>query len=188
MVPNCWMSNKLPDDKTAAAGTTARPRGASRPKGTAAAVSLSRPKRDFTPDLGLLPSLLGYRLRLAQRAVFADFAQTVGDGDMSPGLFGILVVIEANPGLKQSELAAAARLDRSTIVTVLDKLEARALVERRGSPDDRRVNGLWLTAGGMRLLRRLKRHVLAHEERIVERLSHAERVQLFDLLGKLLVE
>src|SRR5262245_49936831 len=88
-------------------------------------------------NLGVLPSLLGYQLRLAQRAIFADFADSLGELDVSPGLFGMLVVIEANPGLKQSQLARAAHLDRSSLVPALDKLEARGLVARRASEHDR---------------------------------------------------
>jgi DNA-binding MarR family transcriptional regulator len=132
----------------------------------------------------MLPQLLGYRLRLAQRAVFDDFNASMADTLISPGLFGILVIIEANPGLKQSELAQAAQLDRSSIVPVVDKLEARALVERRGSERDRRVNGLWLTARGGALLAKLKRRVLAHEQRVARALSEQERAQLFELLSR----
>ena len=82
-------------------------------------------RRDGAPTLGLLPELLGYHLRLAQRAIFDDFAQSMGELEVSPGLFGMLVIIEANPGLKQTELANAAQLDRSSLVPALDKLEAR---------------------------------------------------------------
>jgi DNA-binding MarR family transcriptional regulator len=134
-----------------------------------------------------LPQLLGYQLRLAQRAIFADFAESIG-ADMSPGLFGILVIIEANPGLKQSELAVAAHLDRSSIVPVVDKLEARNLVERRSSSADRRVNGLWLTEPGSALLRKLKRRVAGHERRLARDLTEQERGQLVALLGKILPE
>jgi len=135
-------------------------------------------------DLGMLPGLLGYRLRLAQRAVFEDFAAGVGHAEISPGLFGILIIVEANPGLKQSQLAAAAHLDRSSLVPVLDKLEARGHVTRRGSPEDRRVNGLWLTAAGAALLRTLKRRVLAHEQRVMRGLNETQRAQLFELLAR----
>jgi DNA-binding MarR family transcriptional regulator len=140
------------------------------------------------PDLGLLPGLLGYRLRLAQRAIFADFAASMGEADISPGLFGILVIIQANPGLKQSELALAAHLDRSSIVPVVDKLEARGHVTRRASSTDRRVNGLWLTPDGAALLRKLKRKVTAHERRIARRLTDAQRRQLFELLSLIVPE
>jgi len=136
--------------------------------------------------MGMLPALIGYQLRLAQRAIFADFVETVDGADISPGLFGILVIIDANAGLTQQALADAAHLDRSTVVTVLDKLEDRALVERHAA--DRRSNGLFLTAEGIRLLRRLKGKVAKHERRVVQNLSSRERKQLVVLLQRILPE
>jgi DNA-binding MarR family transcriptional regulator len=133
------------------------------------------------PDLGMLPGLLGYQLRLAQRAIFADFAASVGTDSISPGLFGILVLIEANPGLKQQRLAEAAHLDRSTVVSVIDKLESRGLVQRRAA--DRRSNGLFLTGDGTVLLKTLKRKVVSHERRLASRLSVDERRELARLLS-----
>jgi DNA-binding MarR family transcriptional regulator len=139
-------------------------------------------------DLGVLPSLLGYQLRLAQRAIFSDFADSLGELDVSPGLFGMLVVIEANPGLKQSQLARAAHLDRSSLVPALDKLEARGLVTRRASEHDRRVNGLWLTEQGSGLLKKLKQRVARHEQRLARGLSRSEREQLVALLARIFPE
>ncbi len=173
------MSNKVPRVETshgdrAASGASGKRRPA--PANRAAARGI---------DLGVLPSLLGYQLRLAQRAIFADFADSLGDFAVSPGLFGMLVVIEANPGLKQSQLAKAAHLDRSSLVPALDKLEARGLVTRRASEHDRRVNGLWLTAQGSALLKKLKQRVARHEERLARGLSRNERVQLVTLLARI---
>ncbi len=138
--------------------------------------------------LGMLPELIGYHVRLAQMAVFADFERSLGTLDLSPGLFGLLVIIEANPGLRQIQLAAAARLDRSTLVPALDKLEARGLVERRAAPDDRRSNGLFLTRPGAGLLQRAKAIVRDHEQRIAGALSAEERAVLVRCLDRLAPE
>lgn len=139
-------------------------------------------------DYGILPGLTGYQLRLAQVAMFRDFAETLGDLDVTPGLFGVLVIIEANPGLKQSELARAAHLDRSTVVSVIDNLERRGLVERRPAENDRRSNALVLTGAGVELLKKLKRLVADHERRLVEHLSEDERATLVGLLKKIFPE
>ena len=149
---------------------------------------LRQRRRTARPDagLGLLPGLIGYQLRLAQMAIFADFAESVGVDAISPGLFGILVIVEVNPGLTQQALADAARLDRSTMVTVLDKLEQRGLVERQAA--DRRSNGLFLTPQGNALLRGLKRKVAQHERRVLKNLSANERDQLVALLQRILPE
>lgn len=131
---------------------------------------------------GLLAGLLGYRLRLAQQAVFRDFARAIPEA--SPGHAGILLLIEANPGVTQSRLAQAVGLDRSTMVGVLHALEARTLLERRRG-EDRRTNGLWLTRSGRTLVASLKRRIRMHERRVAARLTTAERQQLLALLGKL---
>lgn len=143
-------------------------------------VTTSKPDIDY----GLLPDLIGYHLRMAQIALFRDFAQGPGELDVTPGLFGILVIIEANPDLKQSDLARAAQLDRSTVVTVIDNLERRGLVERRAALHDRRSNAIRLTADGIALLRKLKRQVAQHEKRLLGNFSETERQQLFALLQK----
>ena len=75
---------------------------------------------------GMLPGLVGYQLRMAQIAIFRDFADALGEFDVTPGLFGVLVIIESNPDLKQSDVARATHLDRSTVVSVIDNLERMA--------------------------------------------------------------
>src|SRR5215813_2301268 len=174
------MSNKVP--KTDAGNPEG---GSSFPERTR---RQSSPHTKAAVQLGILPNLLGYQLRLAQRAIFDDFADAMGELEVSPGLFGILIVIEANPGLKQTELADAAQLDRSSLVPALDKLEARRLVSRRASPQDRRVNGLWLTSEGTALVKQLKQRVAHHEERLARDLSAAERETLARLLRRILPE
>ena len=138
------------------------------------------PRRSLAP--GVLPELIGYRLRIAQQAVFRDFAATVGE--VSPGRAGILLLIEANPGVTQGRLAEAVHLDRSTMVGVVDSLEERGLIERRRGVD-RRTNGLWLTRSGRSLVARLRQRIERHERRVAGALSEAERAQLLALLGKL---
>jgi len=136
-------------------------------------------------DLDILPSLIGYQLRLAQIAIFRDFAATFGDVDVTPGLFGVLVIIASNPGMTQNALARAAHLDRSTVVTVIDNLEKRNLVERRAAIPDRRANALMLTASGTRLLKRLKALVAEHEARLRCNLSTKDQATLVGLLQRI---
>lgn len=138
-----------------------------------------------TITFGTLPELIGYRLRIAQVGIFRDFCMSVGESEITPTLFGVLVLIDANPGMKQTQLAEAIQLDRSSVVSVLDKLEARGLVERVRAPDNRRANALHLTAAGQRLLQALIPQVRAHEERVLGKLDAGERAQLRRLLGRL---
>ena len=147
---------------------------------------VSKPHRD-APRLsqGDLAGLIGYRLRRAQQELFRDFVASIPD--VSPGQAGLLMLIEANPGVTQSRLAQAMALDRSTMVGVLDALESRGWLERRKG-SDRRTNGLWLTRSGRQFLGRVKRRIADHEARVTARLSGAERERLLVLLGKLCPE
>jgi len=153
----------------------------------------ARPRKAATAarngiDHGVLTGLVGFHLRQAQIAVFRDFAATMGDLDVTPGLFAVLVLVDCNPGLKQTELARAVHLDRSTVVSVVDSLERRGLVTRRTVAHDRRSNALELTPAGAALLRTLRRRVAAHERRLARSLSARERATLTELLGRIFPE
>ena len=136
-------------------------------------------------DYDILPELVGYHLRRAQSVVFDDFLRTMAAQRIAPGQFGVLVVIAANPGLSQSALARAVGVERSTMVEVIDRLQARGLVERRPSAADRRSYALGLSAAGRRLLTRLKPMVRRHERRVAKRLDAAEKATLIGLLRRL---
>jgi DNA-binding MarR family transcriptional regulator len=135
---------------------------------------------------GLLPKLLGYHLRRAQTAVFQAFAEAVGaEEDITPGLFGMLQMIAANPGLTQSRLSEAMHVDRSTIVTAVHQLEARGLVDRVPSQQDKRSHFLCFTARGKQAVRRMEQLVLRHEAEFACVLSADERETLVGLLIRL---
>ena len=141
---------------------------------------------DSAMDFGVLPELIGYHLRRAQVHLFADFARTMAEAQMTPGQFGVISLIGANPGLTQSALARAVGIERSTMVAVIDALQDRGLVERRPSPVDRRSYALMLTADGAQLLDRLTPLVRAHERNVARRLSASDKEKLIELLTKLI--
>ncbi|MCB2101814.1 MAG: MarR family transcriptional regulator [Rhodobacterales bacterium] len=133
-------------------------------------------------DYDVLPDLLGYHLRRAQVSVFGGFSQAIAGQNLTPGQFGVLVLIGANAGLSQSALARAVGIERSTMVAAIDGLESRGLVERRPSTVDRRSNALVLSAKGKSLVNKAKARVKAHEDEAFGMLDAAERATLMDLL------
>ena len=146
---------------------------------------MTRHYRDARTKLGILPELVGYHLRRAQVAVFQDFVREMASFDVTPGQFGVLQVIAANPGLSQSELAKAIGVDRSTVVAVIDRLEEQDLVVRAPSPTDRRSHALRLSENGERVVEELVVRVRRHEERIAATLSPRDRARLIELLKKI---
>jgi DNA-binding MarR family transcriptional regulator len=152
---------------------------------TAPTAGSRRPNAAAGVASGPLDELVGYHLRRAQSRVFDDFLATVGGDGVTPGQFGVLVLIEANPGLSQSALAKALGIERSTMVAVIDRLERQGLVRRDPSASDRRSYALAVTAAGDRLLARLWPRVREHERRIAAGLDAGEQAVLIGLLRRI---
>lgn len=136
-------------------------------------------------DFGILPDLIGYNLRKAQIAFFQSFDDAVAPHDITPGQFGVLILIRDNTGLSQSELGTAVGIDRSTMVAVIDRLENRGWVVRAPSQTDRRSYALELSAEGERLVSELIPKVQEHERAMLGELTGEEQKTLAGLLRRI---
>src|SRR5262249_3931096 len=84
--------------------------------------------------------------------------------------------------------AAMLKLHPSRLVTILDELESRELVERGESAADRRSYALRLTAKGKALMAQIGQVAREHEAALCAALSGDERAQLAQLLARLAEE
>lgn len=150
--------------------------------GSAAAARLRMRKGRRNIDVDVLDRHLGYALRRAQVWVFQDFIRTLAVIDIRPAQYSVLVVIGANPGLSQAELADRLAIERARLVHMLDQLQTRGLTERLPSPSDRRTHALYLTKEGQRVLKRAKALAARHEARLGERIGAQERELVLNLL------
>jgi DNA-binding MarR family transcriptional regulator len=139
-------------------------------------------------DMGELPGLVGYALRRAQLVIFQDFYRTFAEVRIRPAQFSILTILERNPGLKQTDVAAVLGIKRTNFVVLLDELERRGLAQRRAAAGDRRSSALYLTEKGRALVRKLKKMVVAHDKRVTACIGIKGRKQLFKLLHRLAAE
>lgn len=136
-------------------------------------------------DLGPLPDLIGYALRRSQVAVFADFIATLSELELRPAQFSVLLLVERNPGRKQSDFAGALGIQRPNFVAMMDELDRRGLTRRITSQTDRRSYALELTRKGEAVLDRAMALVADHEARMLKGLDDAEARQLFKLLHRM---
>jgi len=141
-------------------------------------------RRDAAAPLGLgvLENHLGYFLRRAQVAVFQDFIRTLAEIDISPAQYSVLVVIGANRGPSQAEVAEFLGIERARLVRMLDHLEKRGLTQRLPSATDRRSHALHLTAAGQKTLKRAKALAGTHETRLLGRIGAGHHKLLLELL------
>jgi DNA-binding MarR family transcriptional regulator len=152
------------------AGTKSRERSASALPNTAPRRRSARPPL----TLDVLDTHLGYFVRRLQVWVFQDLIRELASIEIRPAQFSVLVVVGANRGLSQAELAAFLGIERARLARLLHRLEARGLIQRMPSAADGRRHALQLTAPGRTLLTRAKALAARHERRLIERLG-AER-------------
>jgi len=132
--------------------------------------------------LDVLDGHLGYFARRLQIWVFQDFIRTLERIDISPAQYSVLVVIGANRGLSQAELAATLGIERARLVRLLHRLEERGLVQRLRSSADGRRHALQLTPPGRSALARAKILAARHEGRLIEKLGAERHALLLDAL------
>jgi DNA-binding MarR family transcriptional regulator len=135
-------------------------------------------------DYGVLDELLGYAIRRTQIVVYEDFIASLAPWNITPPRYSSLVIIERNPNLKLTELANVLGIARSGAVALIDSLEEFGYVLRVPSPTDKRALGLVLTDKGRADLADITKAVVAHDQRMAQRLDPTEQAQLLNLLGK----
>jgi DNA-binding MarR family transcriptional regulator len=138
-------------------------------------------------DLGRLGDFIGFRLRRVQNQLSRDFAAATAEQGLRSGLFSALSLIEANPGIAQSELSREVGLDKSVTVTIVDDLERGGWAVRTRSESDRRRHALHITEAGKAKLNELFKVLERTEDAALHTLSPAELHLLHELLDRLYV-
>jgi DNA-binding MarR family transcriptional regulator len=102
---------------------------------------------------GALAERLGYLLKHVQQRLVQAAAPAMAPFGIDGRELAVLTVLAAGAPLSQQEAGQQLRVDRTTMVLLVDALEAKGLVERRRSAADRRKNIVELTAAGQDCLR-----------------------------------
>jgi MarR family transcriptional regulator, transcriptional regulator for hemolysin len=90
---------------------------------------------------------------------------------MTRAQWTILLNLERQPGLLQKELAELLEVEPITVARLVDRLEARGMVERRADPTDRRCWRLHLTDASRPLMSEIGGHLDELASIITEGLS-----------------
>jgi DNA-binding MarR family transcriptional regulator len=128
-------------------------------------------------SVGFLLSQLGY-------AVNRRFRSELEDLSLEPRHFGLMRTIEAARFLSQQVLGDTLHIPASSVVALLDQLEAKDLVRRRLDPKDRRVRLVELTEAGRAVLERALEIAIGIEATICTGYNHDQREALIASLQK----
>ncbi len=142
-------------------------------------------KQQDSIELAPLPDYLGYQIRQAQTSVFRDIEKKMKTIGVSPGEFGLLTIVKANPGVNQKALTQLYGLDKSTLSYAVNRLIDRQWISSKRDPDDGRYFGLWLTKVGMIKAGRATAYIEAQEDLMDTVLNKGERQQLLSMLVRI---
>ena len=124
---------------------------------------------------GALLDHLARRMRLRSEAVLAPLG-------LRPRHLVALTVLRDRGGSTQQALAATLEMDGTNIVGLLNDLEAKNLIERRRSPEDRRRHMVDVTDAGAEQLAKVEVALIAVEDEVLGALGKTQRETLYNLL------
>ena len=114
-----------------------------------------------------------------QRTRFDQWARTYG---LTRAQGIILARLQRQPGLSQNEMAALCEVEPITVGRLVDRLEARGLIERRADPSDRRIRRLHLLPASEPVLSAIQDYKTALHDYLTEGLSQEVQETVIDVL------
>ncbi|UFW49248.1 MULTISPECIES: MarR family winged helix-turn-helix transcriptional regulator [Bradyrhizobium] len=127
----------------------------------------------------------GYLFRRMQQIAVSIFMEECRAFDLTPVQYAALIAIHTHPGIDATRLSAVIAFDRSTLGSVIERLQAKEFVERKPAPEDKRIKLLYLTKAGVAILREIIPAVERAQARMLEPLKPADRKALMALLTQL---
>ena len=120
-----------------------------------------------------------------QQIAVSIFMEECKAFDLTPVQYAALIAIHTHPGIDATRLSAVIAFDRSTLGSVIERLQAKDFVERKPAPEDKRIKLLYLTKPGAAILREIIPAVERAQARMLEPLKPTERKALMGLMAQL---
>jgi DNA-binding MarR family transcriptional regulator len=143
------------------------------------------PSKPATVTMDAVYTAPGYLFRRMQQIAVALFMEECKTFGLTPVQYAALVAIRTHPGIDATRLSAVIAFDRSTLGSVIERLEAKKYVERKPAREDKRVKLLHLTRIGATVLREIMPAVDRAQARMLQPLKPADRKALLVLLAQL---
>lgn len=129
----------------------------------------------------------GFLIRRLHQIHTSLFLSETSEFNITPVQYSLMSALWAKGEMDQNSVAQEIGLERTSVAEVIPRLEARELLERRRSTQDRRVKLVKLSRKGQALLKKMADRVQRAHDRTVEALPEDER-KLFLLQMIKLVE
>ena len=111
------------------------------------------------------------------------FSQESGAGDLTKQQFTVLVALEQNEGVSQTELVSLTGIDRSTLAEMLRRMIEKGLLNRERIESDQRANAVRLGAAGRKALRSARAASERVERTLLAPLATPDRAKFARMLA-----
>jgi DNA-binding MarR family transcriptional regulator len=127
----------------------------------------------------------GHLIRRLQQIAIAIFMEETSHFDITPVQYAALIAVREHPDIDVTRLSALIAFDRSTLGSVVERLEAKLLLERRSGRPDRRTKRLRVTAAGRKMLQEIEPAVQRAQRRMLAPIPQSERKHFIERLKQL---
>jgi DNA-binding MarR family transcriptional regulator len=151
-----------------------------------AASSTRDPAPDCAAEAGAplpLHAMPGHLIRRVHQQSLALYASRAAGFDLTPVQYAALHAIGGWPDSDQVGIARAIACDKATVGAVIDRLQAKGLVDRAVAAADRRARRLRLTDAGRALLDSIEPAVAQVQRDLLAPLDERQARQLMELLA-----
>ncbi|TNE59943.1 MAG: MarR family transcriptional regulator [Alphaproteobacteria bacterium] len=124
----------------------------------------------------------GHLLRRAQQYAFDLFSAEIGNSNLTPRQFTVLLTVQQNEGCSQTDLVKMTGIDRSTLADMISRLIDRKLLSRTRTKEDARANAVKITAAGKKQVASHMNSVKKAETKILSVLPVSQRTSFMNSL------
>lgn len=128
---------------------------------------------------------VNFLLTRAQLAVNQQFKSMLADYDITPVQCGVLNCLYKKDGQSLKALSDELAVNASTMTGIIDRMEAKGVIERRPDPQDRRAQSVYLTDKGYELEDIASNTIRTANKKVLEEFSPEQTQVLKKLLREL---
>lgn len=121
-------------------------------------------------------------LRRATQYANDVYANEVGEDALTARQFAVLLTVEDNEGLSQTDLVNMTGIDRSTLADMIGRMLKKELLRRKRTDDDARANSVSITSSGKRALVTVLSRVKKAEDKVLAPLPSGKRSEFIKML------
>ncbi len=116
------------------------------------------------------------------------FQSKMGESDLTPRQYAVLLTVAGNEGLSQTQLVDKTGIDRSTLADIVRRMLKKGLLQRRRTREDARAYAVKLTEDGWRLLKSVEPIAREVDAAIISTLSGEDQERFIGLLNTIVLQ